>query len=51
MKRVPFVNVRYSKGVPFLLKIVSFTKGLEVKPHGRAFLYEPGPPDMHVNTQ
>ena len=51
MKREPFVNVRYSKGVPFQLKIVSFTKGLGVKPHGGAFLYEPGPPDMHVNTQ
>ena len=51
MKRVPFVNIRYSKGVPFLLKMVSFTKGLEVKPHGGAFLYEHRPPDVHVNTQ
>ena len=51
MKRVPFVNIRHSKGVPFLLKMVSFTKGLEVEPHGGAFLYEPGPPDMHVNNQ
>ena len=41
MKRVPFVNRRYSKGVPFLLKMVSFIKGLEVEPHGGVFLYEP----------
>ena len=41
MKRVPFVNRRYSKGVPFLLKMVSFMKGLEVEPHGGAFLHQP----------
>ena len=55
MKRVPFVNRRYSKGVPFLLKMVSFIKRLEVEPHGGAFLHQPVlrycPPDMHVNNQ
>ncbi|CAH3043456.1 unnamed protein product [Porites evermanni] len=33
------INRRYSKGVPFLLKMVSFIKRLEVEPYGRTMVY------------